>query len=279
MRNASAYLCPGTLDEAIAAVQAQPGRAAYLAGGTALAERDDPRVETLVDLAGLGLDRVEDLNTGIRIGAMVTLERLRRNPQAARLGDGILGEALGRTRTEAWRNQATLGGRLRQAFAGDLVKTALLTLDARVTVQQFPHAPPETIALGSMGDLDPGALLLAVEISSQDGWSHALESLHLTTLDRPIVAVGLGLRLEVGRITAGRVATCGLAPSPVRASQVENTLRGATLESDYEAWLRTFANDMRPTGDWRGSSSYRAHLGQVLLGRAFRRLHAPAGEA
>ena len=279
MRNASAYLCPGSPDEAIAAVQAQPGRAAYLAGGTALAEQDDPRVETLVDLAGLGLDQVEAQSAGIRIGAMVTLERLRRNPQAARLGHGILAEALGRTRSEAWRNQATLGGRLREAFPGDLITVALLVLDARVTVQQFPHSLPETIGLGSLGDLDPGALLVAVEISTQDRWSHALESLHLTALDRPIVAVGLGLRLEDGRIAEGRVATCGLAPSPTRASQLENAFRGASIESDYEAWLRAFVSDMRPTGDLRGSASYREHLGQVLLGRAFRRLLAPAGEA
>ena len=181
--------------------------------------------------------------------------------------------------TEAWRNQATLGGRLREAFPGDLVTVVLLALEATVEVQQFPRAPRESVPVGLLGDLDPGALLLGVEIDADGGWTHALESLHLTALDRAIAAVGLSLRLTEGRIAAGRVASCGLTPAPARAPHLENVLAGAAVESDFEPWLRAFAGDTRPEGDLRGSAAYREHLGRVLLARAFRRLLEPVGEA
>lgn len=279
MRNAQAYVQPRSLDEAVALVRDRPGRAAFLGGGTRLAQNDDPSLETLVDLAALGLDALEATPSGSRIGAMVPLERLRQSPPAA-LANGVLADALGRTRSIAWRNQATLGGRLREAEPTDLITTALLLLDAVCVVQAAPCVPPATVPVSRLADLPAEALVIAVDLASDLGWRCALESFQETTLAPALVAVGVALRRDAGgHVQAVRVASCGLTPRPARAAQFEAALVGTAPTTLLEAHRHVLEADIQPVDDWRASAAYRTHLGVTLLGRALRRtveLEAPA---
>src|SRR5512145_510747 len=109
MRNVCAHTLPQSIDDALEIVQRDPRTSAYLAGGTALAERDDSSLETVVDLAPLGLDRIETLGPELRIGAMVGPEIAKNSMALRSVGNGILASAIGATRTQIWRNQATLG--------------------------------------------------------------------------------------------------------------------------------------------------------------------------
>ena len=271
MQNVRTLLRPNTIDEAIEGVRDRPF-SSYLAGGTFLALKQDPALQTLVDLSLLGLATAQPVPTGIRVGAMVALETLRRDPLLIQLGAGVLADALGRTRSTAWRNQATLGGRIRETEPTDLVTTALLLLDAVCVVHAAPCIPPTAVPLAQVAGLPAEALIVAVDISATLGWRCALEAFQETSLAPPLVAVGVALRLDRhGAVQAARVATCGMTPHPARAAHLELALVGATTPSVIDASPHALDADILPVDDWRASAAYRTHLGSTLLGRALRR--------
>ncbi len=69
LNEVTAVLRPAGIDEL-------PADATPLAGGTWLFSEPQPGVRRLLDLAGLGWDRIEANQTGLRIGAMCTLTAL-----------------------------------------------------------------------------------------------------------------------------------------------------------------------------------------------------------
>ena len=275
MRNLRAYLVAETIDHALELVHGYPGRAAFLGGGTCLARLDAPDLAAVLDLAALGLDGVEKAGNGLRLGATLPLERLCREPLVRELGGGLLAEAAGSTRSPAWRNQATLAGRLREADPADRITAALLVLEARVELQRSPGARPVELALLEALAEKPSSLFLAVrvpELPEPGCWLFALEHLALSALDAPIAAILVGLRIRDRRIQEARVATSGLAPRPRRAPAVEAALIGHA--SDCESFAepqRRLRADIEAPGDHRATREYREHLAQVLLARALGR--------
>ncbi len=272
MRNVCAHVLPKNLDEALEIVRRSPRAAAYLAGGTGLAERDDPRLETLVDLRQLGLDRIEASGGELRIGAMVGLEAARNSAPVPTLGDGILSRAIHSTRTQIWRNQATLGGRIMEADPGDLILPALMALGASLRVLRAPRSKEESIPSENFAALAPGDLLLGIAIPIASGWRHAGEWTRISALDRPVAACFVALHTASGRIDAARVACSGLGPRTFRARSVESALcrRSVSLES-FEPFQDALLEHMQAPDDLRATQAYRTHLGRVLLGRALRR--------
>jgi xanthine dehydrogenase YagS FAD-binding subunit len=110
-----AYVRPEDPRDAVATVQADP-QARFLAGGTNLVDHlklgiTDPA--TLVDVRHLGLDTVEDLGEGLRIGANVRNSSLAAHPRVRAewptVSRALLAGASGQI-----RNQATTAGNLLQ---------------------------------------------------------------------------------------------------------------------------------------------------------------------
>src|SRR5699024_10699928 len=90
------------------------------------------RVKTLIDLSGLGLDKIEEKNHVFRIGAMCTLRQLEQCEELREAyGDGIA-EAVRHIVGVQFRNQATVGGSIYGRYGFSDVLTALLALDTFV---------------------------------------------------------------------------------------------------------------------------------------------------
>ncbi len=105
-------------EEPAAAVQQVSGdaRAAFLAGGTTLLDLMKLNVETparVVDVNHLPLARIEDTDTGVRVGALVRNSDLAWHG-AIRQRYPVLSEALLSGATPQLRNMATVGGNLLQ---------------------------------------------------------------------------------------------------------------------------------------------------------------------
>lgn len=109
------YEKPGTLAEA-AAAGAREG-AKYIAGGTNLIDLMKLEIETpthLVDVNGLGLDRIEETEAGgLRIGALVRNTDLAADPRIRR-DYALLTRALVAGASGQLRNKATTAGNLLQ---------------------------------------------------------------------------------------------------------------------------------------------------------------------
>lgn len=105
---------PGTLDEAVAALQAAPD-AALAAGGTDLIVRLRKGLvdaSTLIDLTGIdALDGITATEAGLRIGAGVTLGEIERSDVIAE-GYPAVAKAASNVAGPSHREVATLGGNL-----------------------------------------------------------------------------------------------------------------------------------------------------------------------
>jgi aerobic carbon-monoxide dehydrogenase medium subunit len=260
-----------TADEALELVRSHPGRAAYMGGGTHLALRGDSELVAVADLSRLGLDRIEPVTDGMRLGATLPLARLELDARCRSVCGGLLAAAAARTRTPAWRAQATLGGRLREADSCDLVTAALLVADARVEVQRAPRTRPALVGLGEARREDASSLFLWIEVPERPGWRYALEETALTRQDAPMVAIAAGLRVRDGRVQEARVAGVGLWPEPRRAAACEAALIGLAEDADdFVEAQRRLSAEIAPPEDFRATGEYRSHLAGVLLARALR---------
>lgn len=239
---------------------------AFLAGGTSNAVRRAPADQTWIDLSAAGLDAVRVRGDGIELGAMATLNALLA-PEVGALADGVLRQAVEASGPEAWRNHATLGGRLLDPDVDDALAAALLVQDA-TAFWQTPDGATARFALGERPRTQP-ALLLRVELPARPRWRFALESLRLTRFDTPVAAVAVGIESQDGRVTGARVAASGLGIRQQRAAGAESALDGAAWPSgDYDCALEAFAGDIEPRDDIRASAAFRGHVAAVLLGRA-----------
>ena len=68
------------------------------------------RVDTAIDLSGLGLDQIEETGSEYRLGAMVTLRQLELHPGLDRLTQGAMAESVRHIVGVQFRNLATVGG-------------------------------------------------------------------------------------------------------------------------------------------------------------------------
>jgi xanthine dehydrogenase YagS FAD-binding subunit len=109
------YLRPGTVKEAVLTATEDP-RSHYLAGGTNLVDHLKLGIvtpEVLVDVRRLPLDKIEELDGGLRIGANVSNTDLAAHP-VVRSRYAVVARALLAGASGQIRNQATTGGNLLQ---------------------------------------------------------------------------------------------------------------------------------------------------------------------
>jgi CO/xanthine dehydrogenase FAD-binding subunit len=180
------------------------------------------------------------------------------------------------TRTEPWRRQATLAGRVLEGQPGDLVLPVLLVLGARVRLLERAGAAPAEMPVENAVQGRGGLWLDLWLPEPEPATGHALETLARSALDAPVAAVATQLRLNSGSIAASRVATSAL-PSPRRAPSVEAALAGHGPDGrTFAAAQAALAADIAPADDHRASAEYRAQIAPVLLARALRRAAAAA---
>jgi putative selenate reductase FAD-binding subunit len=198
------YHRPQTVPEALALIARSTPRTLPLGGGTVLSHGQVEPVE-VADLQALGLNQITKSGNNLELGATATLQQL--------LNDEHCPEALrSAVKLEAplnLRNAATVAGTLVVGDGRSTFVTALLALDAQLTLL---HPTPESVGLGEFlplrASILPGKLISSVGISSSSRL--AFEYVSRTPADKPIVCVALA-QWPSGR-TRLAVGGCGLLP-------------------------------------------------------------------
>ena len=270
------YVAPGSVGEAVAALAADED-AKVLAGGQSLIPVLRLRLSyptTLVDLR-----KVEELR-GVReegdtlvIGAMTRHSDVVQDPLVRQYA-ALVADATATVADPAVRHRGTFGGALAHADpAGDLAAVAL-ALDAQL-VAEGPGGRRSIPAAEFFQDylqtsLQPDELLVEVRIPKLQGdWGVRYEKFNRVAQAWAIVASAVAVRRENGSIAEARVGLTNMGPTPVRATGVEEALRGAPAEPGAvaEAAMRA-ADGTTPPEDLNGRADYRRHLAQVLTRRA-----------
>ena len=263
-----------TLAEAASALSADRD-ARFLAGGTLVmraVNEGDAAVATIVRSTDAGFTQVRSAGARIAIGAGVTMAQILRHGELA-----FLHPAARTVGGPAIRSMATVGGNL---FAptpyGDFT-TALLALDATVSMQ------------GGYGGRD---IPLEEFLASRERGTRGLVA--AVSLPRPagpdvfrfrkvarvkpkgiaVLTIAAVLPIAGGRVAGARVAYGAMGPTPLRARAVERALEGRTLDAaGIAAAVAAAAEGMQPSSDAIASDWYRreilpVHLRRLLLGIA-----------
>ncbi|WP_111431083.1 FAD binding domain-containing protein [Rhodobacteraceae bacterium DSL-40] len=231
--------------------------------------RELPEVAFLSQVAGL--DRIEETPDGLRIGAMVDMERLR-GAVAPHYAD--LAEMLRRFASVQVRNAATIGGNIANGSPIGDSPPALIALGARLTLRRAAvrrEIPLEDFFLDyGKQDRAPGEFVESVFIPAQPDRLRCYKVSKRFDQDISAVCGCFALTIESGGIVAARIAFGGVAATPKRARAVETFLVGKPWS---EATIRSaqpiFAEDYSPISDMRASAAYRARLCGNLLMRYF----------
>jgi len=263
------YHCPAGLEEALALLRRSSVRTAPLAGGTLLTAHLDPRVEAVVDLSRLGLDRIEDAGTELRLGAMVRLDAMAAGALPDRTGR-VLAEAARRQPSWQLRNAATLGGTLVSGAFPEL-DAVLWALDARVALRGESDGTVGFAAFLKERDrLPPGTLLTGVTVPVlAAGQGAAAARVSRTPADLPSVSTAAFVERRGDLCAAVRLVVTGAAERPVRMPVVEQALTG-------RVWSDTLLDrvpglivaSVSPPADLRGSRAYRRAMLGICAVRA-----------
>jgi CO/xanthine dehydrogenase FAD-binding subunit len=269
------------LDYALELLARPEIRTVPLAGGDTLLASGDASIEAVVDLQGLGLERLDvDTNArALQAGAMATRAALAVAAPALSgkyTGSpvGLISEGARRWSGNVQRNRATLGGALAVAASNDPLMVALLVCDAYVeirTVAGCRWLPLVQFIAGRKALLAEPALItqIRVPLPPEPVTGYALADVARTPSDAPIVVAAAAIAVNRGRCSAARLALGGVAPDPTRLPEVEALLEGKALAPDLltEAG-RAAAEAVQPAGDFRGSADYRRAMAGVLSTRA-----------
>ncbi len=209
----------------------------------------------------------------VTIGAALTLSEVEAALDGAvPLLDGVWPQFASRL----IRNGATIGGNLGTASPiGDL-PPALLALDAALVLTSAEGDREVAVADYFTGYretvLRPGELIRSVTVPLPLAGVTAFHKVAKRRYDDiSSVAVGFALDVVDGTVTRARIGLGGVAATPVRAHETEQTLVGRPWSrEDVEAAAVVLAGEGTPLDDHRASAAYRA----AMLGNALRRLWA-----
>ena len=273
-----------TTDEACSFLARHQGEAMVLAGGTDLLVKMKHKralpaylvnIKRIPDLSYINYDE----QTGVRIGALTTIQALRNSP-LIRKKFSVLNQAAGVLGTAHVRNLATLGGNLCNASPASECAAPLLTLEARAKIVGAAGertVPLETFFLGpGRSVLQYGEILTEIQIPNLPPHTEGVHIKYGTRrVDVAIVGMSMVIVFDGDLCRDVKIALASVGPTPFRAKKAEDVLRGqkigGVVEDLMERVARTAADESFPISDLRGSADYRRDLVMNLVRQGLER--------
>ncbi len=275
-----AFLRPTDLDEALAALDAEP-EAVAVAGCTDWGV--DVNLRGVRAPLAVAVDRLPELREVSVADGRLTLGAALSLTEVEQALDGrvpLLDRLLPQFASRLIRNSATIGGNLATASPiGDLAP-GLLALEAGVVIAAPGGEREVDLADFFTGYresvLRPGELIRSVRIPLPPSPFTAFRKIAKRRLDDiSSVAVAVALDITAGVVTRARIGLGGVAATPLRALDTEAVLEGRPWSRDtVEAAAEVLSREGTPMDDLRASAGYR----RAMLGSSLRALHAAAPE-
>ncbi len=287
MKDATEFLRPRSIDEAVAMLAAHEDARPLAGGATLVAMLNAGLVEPSAIISLSGIEELRGIQTGeggwLRVGAMT------RHAETAasalfKQGQRVVPHAAGQIANMPVRNMGTMGGSISFADPAIDYPPALTAAGAEIEI-----AGPNGTRRLTCGEffldwyttaLEPDELVTAIHIPP--GPSGALghyEKLARVSGDYAIVSVALVLSLEGDSCSAAQIAIGACGPVPIRLAEAENSLVGTTLDAATLAKAGAMlAEASDPVDDVRGSAQYRRRVIPRLLAKAVATVQGKAKE-
>lgn len=269
------YEAPESLEEAIRLYGEGGEDVKLLAGGHSLLPLMKERLaapEKLIDLRRVpGLVGLERENGGFRIGAMTPHRRLELSPEL-----GVIAEAAGTIADPQVRHRGTIGGSLAHADPASDLPAVLMAVEATYTAQG--RSGRRQIAAADLAldylttSLADDEVLIEVRVPALEGYGFGYEKFNRRAEDWAMVAASVVMKVTDGTCEDVRVGLTHMSGLPLRATAVEEALRGQPVDADrIAAAAEQAAEGTEPPGDLNATPAYKRHLARVLTRRALSR--------
>ena len=267
MKQLTTFLQPGSLEEALAQLREHGDKARVLAGGTALVFAKASPVEVLIDLRCAGMDWIEQRDDGLHLGAMASLDALRRH-----LGDELCAplEAAGQAGSRILQNHITVGGNCVQVYAWSDLPVVLLCLGASFVLQGEQQRTVDAATLFAQPPsklLAAGELLVEVVVPRAARGSGSAYLKHIRTdTDHSLASAAASVTVVAGKVAAAAVAVGAVRGRPQLLRGAAESLVGKAPDADALAEAgRLASQEAKVMADYRATSDYRKQLLGVLV--------------
>ena len=183
MFRAEDYVKVDSLSEAYELCQK---RSSLVVGGMVWLKMTSVTKRTIVDLSGLGLDKIEETKEEFRIGAMCTLRQLETDQGLNQYFGGIFKECTRHIVGVQMRNLATVGGSIYSRFGFSDILTCLMALDTYVELYHGGMVPLEEFSKRPVRRDDRDILVRI--IIKKDGRKAAYTTQRNSETDFPVIA-------------------------------------------------------------------------------------------
>ena len=280
------YYAPATLDEAISILERYGDEAKVIAGGQSLIPLMKLRFaapRALVDINGIeGLDRIEQQNGALQIGALVRHRACERS-SVLKAHFGTLADAAPQISDPIVRNLGTVAGSLVHADPQADWGSALLAMGA--TIEARGPNGTRTIALEELFQgpftttLEPTEVVTEIRVPDPGPSSGGTYlKLERRVGDFATVGVAVHVTFANGNVERAGIALTAVGPKNLKATAAEEALAGAELTDDVIGEAGRLAADAaQPHDDVRGSAEYKRNVVRVFTERGLRKAAEAAG--
>lgn len=283
------YFRPETLEQAIDLLKEYGTDCKIVAGGTDVVIRLKAhmlRVKAIVDISAIPeMKNVTIDAEQAVIGATRDLMTLARDPALCESQWQIVAECAGHVSSTQIRNRATMGGNNCNASPSADTTPGLMISDAIVNVagpngkrdipiEEFFVGPGKTV-------LEQGEIVVSFTLPAQGERCAAAYHKHAIRGDTDISIICVGVRIGLntdGTVSKARIALGAVAPTPIRAREVEQFLLGKKLTDEVvEQAARLAEQSVKPISDQRASAEYRKEMVYINLKNTIREAAAKIG--
>lgn len=275
------YHTPTTVDEALAALARYDGRARIISGGTDLLidlqQADDAHEKpaALVDVTRIAeMTQIQLEGDVFTVGAAVTHAQIVKSAELEAAATCLV-ESCGVVGGPQVRNVGTLGGNVAHALPAGDGTTSLVALDAEGLVA-WADGRREWLPIRQLYK-GPGISLLDsrrdVLVAFRFAACGAGEGCAFKRIMRPqgvalpVLGCAVWVKLDGDSYADARVCISPVAPTPIRASEVEAALRGQPANEDTLNRAVQIAHEtLHPrTSKYRATGEYRQGMIETLL--------------
>lgn len=253
------YVKAESLEEAYTLNQARNSR---IMGGMLWLRLGSSGYGTMIDLSGLGLDRIEEDDTQFRIGAMVTLRDLETNSSLNEYTCNAIRDAVKDIIGVQFRNLATVGGSIWGRFGFSDVLTVFLALDSYVELYKGG-----IVSMNEFSKMKYDNDILVSVIIKKKPCKCVYDAVRIQRTDFPVLTCAASV------IDGNYHVVIGARPTRARLYHDEAGILSAGITENTADTFAENLGKLVPTGsNSRGSAAYRSHLVNVLTARNLKKL-------
>lgn len=274
------YASPSSLDEVISLLRQHQDDAKVLAGGHSLLPLMKLRLAApgmLVDLGRVpDLAYIRDRGDHVAIGAMTTLHSME-SSDLLRRRLPLVADTAGLVGDMQVRNRGTIGGNLAHADPASDFPSVITALGGKI-VARGPDRDRIIDAQDFFQDiwtsaLQPSEVLTEIRVPYAQGEpAQAYEKFRQRSQDWAIVGVAVNITRSNGSVGNASVVLANVGTTPVRATAVEDALRGQEANAaSVRVAAERASEGLNPSAELRADPDYKRHLARVLTRRALER--------